>query len=150
MTDLARLRDRIAHVPSQRLALSPALLARLDESLRYLESEAAERSLADNIYWPKWDSPWWHMLVAFELGEARRIPEPMVRRMVAALNAAPVKVFIIRPEDVPEGIGPDYPDLCHCQLGTMHQVLAAAGVDVQRELPWFSDWYIRYQMADGG
>lgn len=90
------------------------------------------------------------MLLMFEIGEARRIPQRTVRAMVGALNAMPVKIFPIQPEDIPSGIDPARDTSCHCALGCMMQILAACGVDLARELPWCMPWFSRYQMADGG
>jgi hypothetical protein len=120
------------------------------ESVRYLASDAALRSLEADAYWPKWDSPWWHMLLLHELGEARHIPERVIRALVEALDALPIKIFPIRPEDSPPGADPHRDSQCHCALGNVVQVLAACGVDVEAALPWVKPWFPRYQMADGG
>ena len=120
------------------------------DSTRYLASDAAARSLARDTYWPKWDSPWWHMLLVHELGEARRIPERAVRGMVDGLAALRVKLFPIRADELPPGADVHRDTTCHCALGSMHQVLSACGVDVARELPWIEPWFARYQMPDGG
>jgi hypothetical protein len=124
--------------------------AELHDSVQYLNSEAALRSLVADSYWPKWDSPWWHMLLLHEMGETKKIPEPVIRGHVEALNRMPVKTFPIHPGEMPEGVDPTRGSPCHCQLGNVYQVLAAWGLDVDRELPWIRPWFLRYQMADGG
>lgn len=118
--------------------------------MRYLGSDAALRSIDADVYWPKWDSPWWHMLLLFEIGEARRIPERAVGKMIERLAAFPIKIFPIQPGELPPGASPHRDVLCHCALGSMRQVLSACGRDVDRELPWTQPWFARYQMADGG
>jgi hypothetical protein len=147
--DPSQLLDRLARVPTPALSFDSAIRRGIDDSVRYSGSEEALRSIEANPYWPKWDSPWWHMVTLFELGEAATIPQAAVRAMVNALNAMPIKIFPVRPDELPAGS-----DLrqtpCHCQLASMAQVLAACGVDTERELPWVSDWFPRYQMADGG
>lgn len=50
----------------------------LEQSLAYLASDAALESLARDGYWPKWDSPWWHMLLLHERGQSHLIPRPAV------------------------------------------------------------------------
>ena len=121
----------------------------VEHSVAYLGSEAARASLEADTYWPKWNSPWWHMLLLHELGEARRIPELAVTTMIAGLNAMPLQIFPIRPEEL--GTADPYREAsCHCAVGSMYQVLAACGVDVDRAVPWFVPWFGRYQMADGG
>lgn len=125
-------------------------LAGVEAAVEYLGSDAALASLAEDAYWPKWASPWWQMLLLFELGEARRIPAAAVRGMVAALDALPLHTFPLRAEDWPPGLHPARHASCHCALGCMDQVLAACGVDVDAELPWIRTWFDRYQMRDGG
>jgi hypothetical protein len=144
---MTALRDQLARVPDA--APTDDLEAAIADSVRYLESDAAAKSLESDPYWPKWHSPWWHMLALFELGEARRIPARAASGMVAALDAMPLKIFPIRPEDAP-GANQWRDCLCHCALGAIDQALTACGVDVDARLPWFRPWAARYQMADGG
>ena len=124
--------------------------AELHASVCYLESDEALESLAEDAYWPKWDSPWWQMRLLYEMGETKLIPEAAIRAHVEALDRMPVKFFPIEPGELPEGVDPYRGTPCTCQLGTVYQVLAAWGVDVDRELPWIRRWLLRYQMADGG
>lgn len=123
--------------------------AEIADSVRYLASDDALRSIAADIYWPKWHSPWWHMLLLYELGEARRIPSRAVTAMVEGLAALPLKIFPIQPEEA-KGANLSRDCSCHCALGCIHQVLTACGVEVATALPWSRPWFIRYQMADGG
>lgn len=124
--------------------------AELQQSLQYLASSEAIKSLEADAYWPKWDSPWWHMLLLHEMGETKRIPKSAIEAHVATLKRVPLKIFPIHPDDMPPGINPYRDNPCHCQLGNVYQVLAAWGVDVDEELPWIRPWLLRYQMADGG
>lgn len=124
--------------------------AALEKSLDYLASSRALESLKANSYYPKWDSPWWHMLLLFEMGHADLIPEAALEGLVRALDASPLKIFPIQPGDMPPGTNTALDTHCHCALGNIYQVLAAAKVDVDRELPWMRSWFLRYQMADGG
>jgi hypothetical protein len=146
-TTTTDLRAALARVPEAQVAED--LDAEIADSVAYLGSDAALRSLDADTYWPKWDSPWLHMLALHELGEARRIPGRAIETMVDRLNALPVKIFPIRPED-PRGADPKRDSTCHCALGCIHQVLTACGVDVAAALPWTEPWFARYQMADGG
>jgi hypothetical protein len=150
MTALQDLHRRLAAVPDPELPQAAAIAAAIADSVDYLGSDAALRSLDADVYWPKWDSPWWHMLLLHELGEARQIPERATTRMVERLQAFPVKIFPIWPGELPPGADPHRDVMCHCALGCVAQVLAACGRDVDRELPWFEPWFVRYQMADGG
>lgn len=143
------LTELLAAFPNSEVPVPAAVDDAIAHSVRYLASDAAETSLAADIYWPKWDSPWWHMVLLFELGLARRIPERAVRAMLARLDALPVKIFPLVPSDIPPGVDPFHTS-CHCAVGCITQVLAASGVDVDRALPWVEPWFVRYQMADGG
>ncbi|MEO7732520.1 MAG: hypothetical protein ABIY55_16245 [Kofleriaceae bacterium] len=144
------LRARLAGVPAPTLTPTPAIERAIAASVAYLGSEAALRSLDVDPYWPKWDSPWWHMLLLHELGEASRIPASAAAAMVASLDRLPLHSFPIQPGDAPPGTDLSRDISCHCALGSMYQVLAACGVDVDHALPWIVPWFVRYQMADGG
>ncbi len=122
----------------------------LKMSIEYLNSPEAIKSIEADPYWPKWNSTWWHMLLLFEMGEAKQIPLNVVESYVAALSKTPLKIFPINPEDMPIGVDPYRESPCHCQLGNVYQVLSACGVDVDSVLPWLRPWFLRYQMADGG
>lgn len=143
-------RKALAAIPAPTIAVTPAIARGIADSVAYLQSDAALRSIAIDPYWPKWDSPWWHMLLLYELGEARQIPERTAQAMVAALNALPLRIFPIHPGDAPPGTDSYRDFACHCALGCMAPVLAACGVEVARALPWVRSWFVRYQMADGG
>jgi hypothetical protein len=121
----------------------------LDQSVTYLASDAALASLEADVYWPKWHSPWWHALLLFELGEAARIPGPVTSALAAAVDRFPVKTFPTEEREL-AALDPYRDILCHCALGSVYQVLAACGVDVDAALPWIEPWLVRYQMADGG
>jgi hypothetical protein len=122
----------------------------LELSLRYLNSETARDCLRADPYWPKWDSPWWHMLLLHEMGLTAQIPDSIVLSFVESINRLPIKIFPLHPSDVPSGIDPSRESACHCQLGTVYQVLSTRGIDVDREVPWIRPWLLRYQMPDGG
>jgi hypothetical protein len=147
MTDL---RNRLASVPDRTVGRRPEVERAIGDSVEYLGSDAAQRSLDADPYWPKWDSPWWHMLLLWQLDEARRIPERAVSKMAEAFDAMPVKIFPIHPHELPSAADPYRDVACHCAVGSIDQVLSACGVDVDRAVPWIAPWLINYQMADGG
>jgi hypothetical protein len=144
------LRRRLLAVPDPQPSVGPSVEAAVTRSLDYLASDAALHSLDADVYWPKWDSPWWHMLLLHEMAETRRIPERAVTRMIERLAAFPVKLFPIQPGELRPGADPHRDVMCHCALGSIYQVLSAAGRDVDRALPWIAPWFARYQMLDGG
>jgi hypothetical protein len=112
-------------------------------SVAYLDSEAARAAIATDIYWPKWDHPWWHMLLLHELRLTHLIPQSIVQPFISGLDKLAVKTFPLKPGDSAEGP-------CHCQMGNVYQVLSARGVDLDTALPWTKSWFAPYQMADGG
>jgi hypothetical protein len=122
----------------------------LEESLRYLNSDAALKSLKSDPYWPKWNSTWWQMLVLHEMGLSKEIPKSVVSAYIDAINQMPLKIFPIQSDEIPEGVDPYRGIPCHCQLGNVYQVLAEHRVDVDQKIPWLRPWFLRYQMADGG
>lgn len=122
----------------------------LQNSISYLKSDIARKTVEADAYWPKWNSPWWHMLLLHEMGETHQIPKQIVESYIATLKQIPLKIFPIHPHDMPEGVDPYRGSPCHCQVGNVYQVLAKFGVDVDQELTWMRPWFLKYQMADGG
>lgn len=139
----------IAQKPSPPLpdSVDEALIA---ESVSYLGSDEAAASIADDAYWPKWNSPWWHMMLLHELGLTERIPERAVASIVKALQDKYMHFFPFREEEVPEGMDPLNQVACHCQLGTMFVLLCRFGMDVDSRLAWIRPWFLKYQLPDGG
>jgi len=140
--------QKLAAVPSPTPLRSAEVERGIADSVAYLGSDDAQRSVELDPYWPKWHSPWWHMLLLHELGEARQIPARASAAMVAGIDRL-LHLFPIHPGDAP-GADLQRDSACHCALGTMYPVLAACGIDVERSLPWVRPWLVRYQMADGG
>jgi hypothetical protein len=144
MIDLAK----VAAVPEPRLVRSDPVARGVADSVAYLGSDAALESVERDPYWPKWNSPWWHMLLLHELGEARQIPALVANVMAARIDRL-LHIFPIHPGDAP-GADLQRDVACHCALGAMYAVLAASSVDVASALPWVKPWFVGYQMADGG
>lgn len=141
-------REKLAAVPDPGPLRTAEVGRGVDASAAYLASDEALRSIERDPYWPKWDSPWWHMILLHQLGEAPRIPAGTAAAMAAGLDRL-LHFFPFRKEDAP-GADMRRDVTCHCALGTMSQVLAASGIDVDRALPWVEPWFVRYQMGDGG
>lgn len=119
-------------------------------SAAYLASGKARESLALDPYWPKWDSPWWHMTLLWELGRADAIPKEAAEAMLAAIEAKYVRFFPNPREPLPPGKDYHRDGLCHCGLGNMYQTLAACGLDLDARAPWMRAWFLHYQLPDGG
>ena len=104
-------------------------------STAYLTSKKAQDSLAADPYWPKWDSPWWHMTLLWELGRADAIPKEAAEAMFAAIENKYVRFFPNPREPMPPGKDYHRDGLCHCGLGNMYQTLAACGLDLDHRAP---------------
>lgn len=121
-----------------------------ESSVAYLSSPRALDSLGRDPYWPKWDSPWWHMTALWESGEARRIPREAALMLAASMRRHHLDFFPIKPGELPKGKDPYRNIVCHCALGTIHQVLRDCGTDPDAALPWARGWFLKYQLPDGG
>lgn len=150
VSSVEELTGALRSVPNVVLEPSAAIARGIEDSVAFLQSEAALRSIALDPYWPKWSSPWWHALLLFELGEGARVPAGLARALVARLDALPMHTFPIQPDEFPPGVDVYRDIICHCALGSVAQVTAACGIDLSRELPWVAPWFPRYQMTDGG
>src|SRR5258708_5012502 len=92
--------------PEDALAASPGGPDALAETIDFLRSPRALEMIAADPYWPKWDSPWWRIVLLHELGLASRIPPEAARLMASAIDSHYVRTFPFRIEDVPAGVDP--------------------------------------------
>jgi len=122
----------------------------VDELVARLESDAALASLAEDPYWPKWDSPWWWITLLFELGLARRIPKSTAEALAIAIDTHYPHHFPFDESELPPGKDFYRHVICHCALGTVVQVLDGCGIATKDRLPWARPWFLRYQLPDGG
>jgi hypothetical protein len=120
------------------------------ESVTYLNSDDAIKSIKLDPYWPKWDSPWWHMSLLYEMGYASYIPDHIIQLVIDMMNTHYLKFFPIHEHELPDGINPYTRIPCHCQLGNMYQILRSKRPDVDDVLPWIRPWFLKYQLPDGG
>ena len=127
-------------------ALNPQIL----ESVGYLDSSEAVDSLYADPYWPKWNSPWWHMTLLFEMGLADKIPDRALDAFQSVARKHYIDVFPLREEEIPAGCDTTRNIYCHCALGTAMQILEARGLRSDEVIPWARSWFARYQIADGG
>ncbi|CAN5550396.1 hypothetical protein BH11MYX1_BH11MYX1_57400 [soil metagenome] len=154
--NVRELRDALSTIPdAPGPPLTPAIEDGIAKVAADLASDAAVAAITLETYWPKWDGPWWQMVLLWELGAAAQIPRRAARATVESLEALPLHSFPIRADDWPKGNLPEGSERargasCHCAIGSMDQVLTACGIEVDRELPWVLPWYLRYHMSDGG
>jgi hypothetical protein len=117
-------------------------------SVEYLVSPAAFASIEADPYWPKWDAPWWHMSVLFEMGLSDRIPKQTAKRLLDEIAATHLPYFF--KAEAPAGKTDKQDCPCPCSFGNIYQILGATGLDVDASLPWARSWFLKYQMKDGG
>jgi predicted acetyltransferase len=122
----------------------------INSSKQYLSSDLAIEIIERDPYWPKWNSPWWHMRLLQEMNLAKEIPKIAIDKMVDVLKKHYLPIFPIHKEELPDGTDPFRKIACHCAVGSMYQVLFYSGVDIDFELPWMRPWMLRYQLPDGG
>jgi hypothetical protein len=119
-------------------------------STAYLSSAKARASLARDPYWPKWDSPWWHVTLLHELGRADAVPREAADALFDAIQTKYVRFFPNVREPLPPGKDYHRDAPCHCALGNISQALSACGIDVDARAPWIRAWFLHYQLPDGG
>lgn len=141
----ARARDTLARAFSRGLQAEA-----LAETLAMLSGPSAAADVRARWYWPKWNSPWWRMLLLHELGLSARVPRTIADALASAIDAGCLHFFPLRQEEIPPGTDTWRQVACHCQVGTVVQVLGACGVNPRERLPWIREWFARYQLADGG
>jgi hypothetical protein len=141
---------QIVEKPAAQVEQSRELDLLIRQSAAYLESDEALESLSADPYWPKWNSPWWRMLLLHEMGSGDLIPNSALDRMVSAIDSHYLHFFPFNESELPDNVDAVRHVACHCALGTIYQVLAARGIDVDARLNWVRPWFLRYQLGDGG
>ena len=121
----------------------------LCETIKYLNSPGAEKSVRLDPYWPKWNSPWWHMTLLYEMGLAEMIPQNIADIMLDAVNSHYLHYFPLTEADAPAGTT-FLNVMCHCALGTIYKITHARGTDPDSAIPWAREWFLKYQLPDGG
>ncbi len=124
----------------------------VESSLAYLRSDAAKASLAKDPYWPKWNSPWWHVLALREAGHAHAVPREVLSALLEASARHYVPYFPRSAAELPPGLTMRSNVLCHCALGSLlsagHDALDDSALDAA--ISWASPFIAKYQLADGG
>ncbi len=113
------------------------------QSFAYLRSDAARESIACDPYWPKWNSPWWHVLALREAGVTP--PADALVALCAATERHYLRFFPRRPEALPPGKSSRTDVMCFCALASL--LRAAEGVAT---VSWGDAFLLRYQLPDGG
>lgn len=133
-----------------RLVYDDATLAQFQDLGTALETDESINSIKLDPYWPKWDSPWWKAVLLLECGQAELIPRRFINTLIVAVDAHYLHTFPLQESQIPEGCDPYRHLICHCALGTLCKLLVACGENVFERLPWVYDWFIMFQLPDGG
>lgn len=128
----------------------PSLAPAIADSLAYLRSPEAAGSLARDPYWPKWHSPWWHVLALEEAGHLDAVPEELLRALMDRTREHFVPFFPRDASELPAGKDFWLHVICHCALATLLRVLLARGIDGEAGIPWARGWHLRHPLPDGG
>ena len=122
----------------------------LQKTIDYLNSEDAQLSLKRDVYWPKWDSTWWHILLLYELGLIKEVPKDLMELFALVVNDNVLHFFPFTESEMPKETDPYRQILCFCAAGSLYQMLYSYGIDVDERIPWLREWFIMYQLPDGG
>lgn len=121
----------------------------LEETRHFLASESALESIERDCYWPKWESPWWRLTLLLEIDQLDWVPPSFLEAFQKALQKQYLTYFPLREEELPAGKNARH-IYCHCALGTIYQIFAKCGKNVEEEFPWMASWFSQYQLPDGG
>lgn len=119
----------------------------LEPSLDYLASAECFDSLRKDPYWPKWHSPWWHMVLLWELGHAKLIPRAAAQALAESMDRRWLRVWLPGEPGLPEDLDRKRDIGCFCAIGIIEQVLREVGVQMPS---WLPDWPLNYVLPDGG
>jgi hypothetical protein len=122
----------------------------LQKSIDFLNSKEASDSLRRDVYWPKWDSTWWHILLLYELGMIREVPKDLMELFAEVVNDNVLHFFPFTEDEFPKDTDPYRQILCFCAAGSLYQMLYSYGIDVDKKIPWLRAWFTKYQLPDGG
>lgn len=118
------------------------------ETLDFLNSPAAQEMVSVDPYWPKWNSPWWQVLLLRELELTTLIPARFWSFYRERVMAHYLPFFPLRESEVPAGKDPVFNVVCHCYLGCF--MLLSSELDEASLPEWMRLWPRRYQNKDGG
>ncbi|MCE1247072.1 MAG: hypothetical protein LWY06_10545 [Firmicutes bacterium] len=121
----------------------------VDSLAEDLKSKSSENSIRRDPYWPKWNSPWWKMLLLMEMNQADRIPGSALDIMAAQVKNQYPDYFPLTEDELPDGCDPYRDLLCHCAYGSIFKIFSAAGRNAEKDFPDAVKWFIRYQLPDG-
>ncbi len=122
----------------------------VESAIEVISSEGAF-SVPDQGSRRKWDGAWWQLAILCEMGEMTRIPRLAVNSALEQLKHGAWQKFVITEDDAPQTEADKAKmDCCHCELGVFYMTLSACGCNVEADLPWIRNWFLKHQLSDGG
>lgn len=112
--------------------------------------EDLEDNRLDDPYWPKWDSPWWKILLLYETDHIDMIDKGIIKRFINIIDSHYLHFFPIRESELPEGINPYTDIICFCALGSIIKIAASKDIPVLEEFSWIKDVIKSNILDDGG
>ena len=107
--------------------------------------------LSTDVYWPKWNNPWWFILFLAETDNYNYIPQDILFLYVEKLKNQYLHFFPISESELGGKTINGFSDIiCFCFLGCIFKVYSLCGIDILKEVPWLRDWPEKYQLPDGG
>ena len=122
----------------------------LNEVGAVIQSEKARLMIERDVYWPKWDSPWWYILLLEETGRLAEVPVDVFKELLTCADRQYLKVFPVREEDVDGPVNGYTEVMCFCFFGSRMKLASKLDFDVFAHVPWAKTWLTRYQLPDGG
>ncbi|NLM17624.1 MAG: hypothetical protein GX221_07895 [Candidatus Riflebacteria bacterium] len=119
----------------------------LSEIPELLNSSEALDALEQNVFWPKWQSPWWFLNLLDETDKLEDVSPEVIKSLLDSASRHYIKEFPVGEEL--DGTDPAE-IMCFCLLGGLMRICSKFQIDVFAYLPWAKPWIGRYQLADGG
>lgn len=144
------VQDCLMHFSAYQGNLKEYSESELEAILEKLKSHSFSKKLNHDVYWPKWNSPWWFILFLYEIGEISRVDKNQLIQILIHANKQFLHIFPLLDEDVDREINGCTEVLCFCFLGCLIKVCISAGLNAFEYIPWANDWFEQYQLPDGG
>ncbi len=122
----------------------------LNEVGAVLESDHALAMIERDVYWPKWDSPWWYILLLDETGLIEQVPVDVFKELLTCADRQYLKFFPTTEDELDGDVNGYTEIMCFCFLGSLMKVASKLDFDVFAHVPWAKEWITRYQLSDGG
>ncbi|MDN5280007.1 MAG: hypothetical protein PWR01_3972 [Clostridiales bacterium] len=122
----------------------------LSEIKEVLASDQASTMIERDVYWPKWDTPWWYFLLLEETDRLEEVPVETFKELLMCADRQFLHSFPISEDELPENLNPYTEIVCFCFLGSLMRLASKVDFDAFAWLPWAKDWIHRYQLPDGG